>query len=175
MKTIDEILKAVDDLSEEDKKKLHQTLSDRIDESVADQERDKGEEDKEEDAKDRIDESIGTEEYDEKKDEDEVEDGDDDVEDTDKGDEDSEADEVEDDLEKHEDEDKQTKDSLEARIARIEALLMKMVGEDKEKSSDVEEKAKEVYGLGGGTFAPEDGGKKAEKVNPLKVLRNIGF
>lgn len=173
MKTIDEILKAVDDLSEEDKKKLHQTLSDRIDESVAADERDEGDEGKEEDAKDRIDESIGTEEYDEEKDE--VEDGDDDAEDSDEGDEDSEADEVEEDLEKHEDEDKQTKDSLEARIARIEALLMKMVGEDKEKSSDVEEKAKEVYGLGGGTFAPEDGGKKAEKVNPLKVLRNIGL
>lgn len=169
MKTIDEILKAVDDLSEEDKKKLHQTLSDRIDESVAADERNEGEEDKEEDAKDRIDESLGTEEYDEKKDEDDAEDG------SDEGSDDSEADEVEEDLEKHEEEDEVKKDDMEARIARLEAILMKIVGEDKEKSSDVEEKAKEVYGLGGGTFAPEDGGKKAEKVNPLKVLRNIGF
>lgn len=60
MATIDEVRKAYEDLSDEDKKKFQQSLTDRVDESVGEQEEESGTKDTQT-AKDRIDESVGEE------------------------------------------------------------------------------------------------------------------
>lgn len=165
--TYEEIVKAYEDLSEDDKKKFHQTLKDRIDESVGEQEREDGDEDSQ-DAKDRVDESLGEEEKDLEEEETEAGDGDGD-------DAEEEAEETEKELEDHEADDEKMKKSYDERLDRIEKLLMKIVGEDSEAAEDVEKKAKEVYGLGGGTFAPEAGSDKKDKPDVRKVLRNLGL
>lgn len=67
MATIDEVRKAYEDLSDEDKKKFQQSLTDRVDESVAAQEEESGTEDTQT-AKDRIDEAEGAEFADKEKD-----------------------------------------------------------------------------------------------------------
>lgn len=67
MATIDEVRKAYEDLSDEDKKKFQQSLTDRVDESVGEQEKESGTEDTQT-AKDRVDEAEGAELADEEKD-----------------------------------------------------------------------------------------------------------
>ena len=58
--TIEQILKAYKDLSEDDKKKFKQSIEDRIDESVGEQEHLDGDKDSQT-AKDRVAESLGEE------------------------------------------------------------------------------------------------------------------
>ena len=65
LSTLEEVRKAYENLSEEDKKTFRQNFSDRVDESVGEQEKDAGQED-EQTAKDRVDESLGEEKADEK-------------------------------------------------------------------------------------------------------------
>lgn len=60
MSTLEEVKKAYADLSEDDKKSFHQSLKDRVDESVGEQEHLKGETDSQT-AKDRVDEAEGEE------------------------------------------------------------------------------------------------------------------
>lgn len=171
MTTFDEIVKAYEDLSEDDKKKFHQTLKDRIDESVADQEREGDDEDSQ-DAKDRVDEALGAEKADIEKGEDEDEASEPESDDEGEGEDEPETTE---DLEDHEAEDDAKAKTVEERLDKIEAMLMKIVGEDTEAAEDVEKKAKEVYGLGGGTFTPDEKGESKSKADVRKVLRNIGF
>lgn len=64
--TLDELLEAIATLSEDEQKKLHETLGAHIDESVAAQEVDSDTEDSQT-AKDRIDEAVGEEAYEEEK------------------------------------------------------------------------------------------------------------
>lgn len=66
MTTLEEVRKAYEDLSEDDKAKFHQSLKDRVDKSVAAQEREHGEEDSQT-AKDYIDEAEGAERADEER------------------------------------------------------------------------------------------------------------
>lgn len=171
MTTFDEIVKAYEDLSEDDKKKFHQTLKDRIDESVADQEREGDDEDSQ-DAKDRVDEALGAEKADVEKDEDEDKDPEPEADDEGEGEDEPETAE---DLEDHEAEDDAKAKTVEERLDKIEAMLMKIVGEDTEAAEDVEKKAKEVYGLGGGTFVPDEKGEGKGKVDVRTVLRKLGY
>lgn len=60
MTTLEQVKKAYADLSEEDKKSFHQSIKDRVDESVGEQEHLDGNEDSQT-AKDRVDESEGEE------------------------------------------------------------------------------------------------------------------
>lgn len=60
--TYEQIIKAYEDLSDDDKKKFHQTLKDRIDESVGEQEHLDGDKDSQT-AKARVDESLGEEKH----------------------------------------------------------------------------------------------------------------
>lgn len=69
--TADDIIKALSDLSDDDKEKVRQSLKDRVDESVGEQEHEQGTEDSQT-AKDRVDESIGAEAADEGETEEEV-------------------------------------------------------------------------------------------------------
>ena len=60
MTTLEEVRKAYEDLSEEDKKAFSQSIQDRVDESLGEQEKEDGTEDSQT-AKDREDEALGEE------------------------------------------------------------------------------------------------------------------
>ena len=60
MTTLEQVKKAYEDLSDEDKKSFHQSLSDRVHESIAAQEKDKGDKDSQS-AEDREHEALGAE------------------------------------------------------------------------------------------------------------------
>lgn len=64
--TLEQVRKAYEDLSEDDKKAFRQSFEDRIDESVGEQEREDGNEDSQS-AKDRIDEAEGAARADEER------------------------------------------------------------------------------------------------------------
>lgn len=66
MTTLEQVRKAYEDLSDDDKKTFHQSLSDRVHESIAAQERADGDEDKQS-AEDREHEALGTEHADERR------------------------------------------------------------------------------------------------------------
>lgn len=66
MTTLEQVRKAYEDLSEDDKKTFHQSLSDRVHESIAAQERADGNEDKQS-AEDREHEALGAEHADERR------------------------------------------------------------------------------------------------------------
>lgn len=68
MTTLEQVHKAYEGLSDDDKKTFHQSLSDRIHESIAAQERADGNEDKQS-AEDREHETLGAEHADERRDE----------------------------------------------------------------------------------------------------------
>ena len=173
--TYEEILKAVNDLSEDDKKKLHQSLKDRIDESVADQERESGTENSQT-AKDRVDESLGEEEYEEERREEENDDSDDEgrADEAEKAE--DEAEETEEELEEHEEADKDMKSEIYKRLDSLETTVAKLAKMLSGTDEEAEKAAKEIYGLGNGTFAPEGGsGSGEKKVDVRKTLRNLGL
>lgn len=66
MTTLEQVRKAYEDLSDDDKKTFHQSLSDRVHESIAAQERANGDEDKQS-AEDREHEALGAEHADERR------------------------------------------------------------------------------------------------------------
>lgn len=66
MTTLEQVKKAYADLSEEDKKSFHQSIKDRVDESVGEQEHLEGDRDSQS-AKDRVDEAAGAEKADEER------------------------------------------------------------------------------------------------------------
>lgn len=113
--TSEEIEKAEEDIAE--KGADSQTEKDRIDESVAAQEEEHGQEDSQ-DAKDRVDEAEGEEKADEAK-------------------------------------------SVIERIEAIEARLNALEGNEEGEDKEALEKAKAVYGVDGGTFAPDKNPKRA--------------
>lgn len=67
MTTLEQVHKAYEDLSDDDKKTFHQSLSDRVHESIAAQERADGNEDSQS-AEDREHEALGAEHADERRD-----------------------------------------------------------------------------------------------------------
>lgn len=113
--TEEEIAKAKEDIAE--KGENSQTEKDRVDESVAAQEEEHGQEDSQ-DAKDRVDEAEGEEK-----------------------------------AEKHKE--------WEERFAAIEARLSALEGNEEGEDKEALEKAKAVYGVDGGTFAPDKNPKRA--------------
>lgn len=127
--TLEQIRKAYEDLSEDDKKSFHQSIADRVHESIAAQERADGNENSQS-AEAREHEALGAEHADGKGDVSELHEKDDTPE------------------EKHEDrqdkahaESEEWRKSAEDRFAKIEAALEKLSGGDRL------EKAREKYGL----------------------------
>ena len=128
MSTLEEVRKAYDDLSEEDKKSFHQSISDRVHESIAAQEEDKGEKDTQT-AADREHEALGAEHADERREEarEEVQ----------------EAKE-----EKRAEEMHGTEvDHLKEILARLDGLDARLDRLDKAEERDVVEEKREKYGL----------------------------
>lgn len=149
--TLEQVRKAYDDLSDEDKKSFHQSLADRVHESIAAQERTDGNKDSQS-AEAREHEALGAEHADGKGDVKELHEKDDTPE------------------ERHEDrqdkahaESEEWRKSAEERFAKIEAALEKLSGGDRL------EKAREKYGLSA-TSSSGEGRKEFTEEDVKKLL-----
>lgn len=146
MTTLEEVKKAYEDLSEDDKKSFHQSIADRIHESIGEQEEEHGQKDSQS-AADREHEALGMEHADGKGDVSEIGETDETGE--------KRAEEVERAEEKKDErEDDEWRKRIDERFKKIEDYIESQM----KRGSDEEEalkKAKDVYGLHGGTFAAE--------------------
>lgn len=145
--TLEEIQRAYENLSDDDKKTFEQSISDRIHESIAAQEREHGQED-EQSAEAREHEALGEEHAD--------------------GEGDTEELHEQDDSEKEKEEDAEDKgeDVIKSILARLDAIDARF--EDKDKNDDeAAEKAAKVYGVGNGVFAAAR--KDEEKITPKEA------
>lgn len=153
--TLEQVRKAYEDLSDEDKESFHQSIADRVHESIAAQERADGNEDSQS-AEAREHEALGAEHADGEGDVAELHESDDTAEEK---------------REDEKDEEREREDPLQAILARLEALEERF----KEKGDSDEEaakKAEEVYGVGNGVFQ----GSKApaeREMTPADVAKII--
>ena len=153
MSTLDEVRKAYEDLSDDDKKAFHQSISDRVHESIAAQEKDSGTEDSQT-AADREHEALGAEHADERAEEERENVGG------------EEKDEAQDErAEEAHDEESDWRKTIDERFARIEEALAGLAKQDDD--SGALEHAKEVYGLHGSTF--EGTPEKSDNVTPKEA------
>lgn len=163
MTTLEQVRKAYEDLSEDDKKKFHQSLSDRVHESIAAQERADGDEDSQS-AEDREHEALGAEHADGEGDVEELHETDPEDAEEEHEEEQDRKDDRQD--ERHEEtEDWQT--IAEERLKRLEEAVDTILSK-----KGVEEKAKDVYGLGTGIF-PNSGERAEKKVTSAEVAKTI--
>lgn len=151
MSTLEQVRKAYEDLSDDDKKSFHQSIADRVHESIAAQERADGNEDGQS-AEAREHEALGAEHADGKGEVEELHEEDDTPE------------------EKHEDrqdkahaEAEEWRKSAEDRFAKIEAALEKLSGGDRL------ERAREKYGLSA-TASSGEGRKDFTEDDVKKLL-----
>lgn len=157
--TLEMVKKAYADLSEDDKKKFHQSISDRVHESIAAQERAEGDEDSQS-AEAREHEALGEEHAEGKGDVEELHEADDTAEEKaeDKKDEAREqAQEVRHDV---------SEDRLKALEDSVKAIMEKLDGK-----TSVEEKAEEVYGIGNGVFQGEDKAQETKKMSATDIAK----
>lgn len=154
MSTLDEVRKAYEDLSEDDKNSFHQSIADRVHESIAAQKTDKGEKDSQT-AEDREHEALGAEHADGKGNVAELHE-------TDKG----EIKHEEDQEDKHEESDSRL-NALEERFSALESKIADML---REKSDDEKlNESKQRYG-----FKPTAGKlDEGEKITPEEALARI--
>ena len=145
-----EIKKAEDDVAK--KGKDSQSEKDRVDESVGEQERESGNENSQ-NAKDRVDESEGTKKADEERKE--------------KKDEKDEKESKEDKLMEVF---TRFESKLDTLIQKLDNMSVKEEVEDKTEEI-VEEKAKEVYGLGNGVFQGKTEDAPAQKMTTADVAK----
>ena len=164
--TLEEVRKAYEDLSEDDKKSFHQSIADRVHESIAAQEREHGQEDSQS-AEAREHEALGAEHADGKVDVSELHEKDDTAEEK----REDKADEAREERREDAHEDSQD-DRLKDILARIEALEAKNSKEDAD--DEALRKAERVYGLGNGVFqaAKEESGRISPK-EAADIVRRI--
>lgn len=141
MTTLEEVRKAYEDLSEDDKKSFHQSLADRVHESIAAQEREHGQEDSQS-AEAREHEALGEEYAEGKGDTEELYEKDDTAEEK-KEDAVDEA--------KEEIHEERQDDGMKDILARLDALEARFRTEDDTDEKAVKE-AEKVYGLCNGIF-----------------------
>lgn len=160
--TLEMVRKAYEDLSEDDKKQFHQSISDRVHESIAAQERADGDKDSQS-AEAREHEALGEEHADGKGEVEELHEEDDTPEEQaeDREDEQEEAHEERQEEQHEEAGDRLTR--LEERFDRIEEMLSNLG------KTSVEEKAKETYGLGNGVFQGDEKSSETKKVTTADV------
>jgi len=148
MTTLEQVRKAYEDLSDDDKKTFHQSIADRVHESIAAQERADGNEDSQS-AEAREHEALGAEHADGKGDVGELHENDDTPE------------------EKNEDK-RDEDDRMSAILSRLDALEAHFKDQG-DSDKEAAEKAREVYGLHGGVFASER--KDSETVTPKEAMQ----
>lgn len=133
--TLEEVKKAYEDLSDDDKKSFHQSIADRVHESIAAQERENGQEDSQS-AEAREHEALGEEHAEGKGDVEELHESDDALE------------------EKAEDKRDEREDRLSTLEKRLEALESHFKAEG-DSDEEAARKAEKIYGVGNGVFAAE--------------------
>lgn len=165
MSTLEEVKKAYEDLSDEDKKSFHESIADRIHESVGEQEAKNGEKD-EQTAADREHEALGEEHADGEGKVDEL--GETDDEDEVKADKELKAD---DDAGEKETDSHDWKTAFEDFKKDIIAAVTTIVSENSKsgESGEVDKKAKEIYGLGNGVFGAEEEPVKEKKMSGTDI------
>lgn len=155
MTTLEQVRKAYEDLSEDDKKSFHQSIADRVHESIAAQERADGNEDSQS-AEAREHEALGEEHAEGEGDVEELHEKDDTPEEKR---EDKRDDEREDDFKK-------------AILDRLDALEKRVSGDSEKKEESKEEWAKRVYGVGDGVFG-ESKEHSEKQMTPAQVAQVI--
>lgn len=145
--TLEEVKKAYEDLSEDDKKSFHQSIADRVHESIAAQEEEHGQEDSQS-AEAREHEALGEEHAEGKGETEELGENDDTPE------------------EKAEDKRDEGEDRYASLMARIEALESRFKDEG-DSDEEAAKKAEKIYGVGNGVFAPER--KDEGKITPKEA------
>lgn len=169
--TLEEIKRAYESLSDDDKKSFKESIKDHVDESVAAQKEDTGEK-TDESAEAEIHEAEGAEHAAGKGDVEELGEKDDTPEEKaeDKRDEEEREDEEETEpkTEEEREEDKPT-EPQETQLDRIEKLLLSLQADKGEKNA-LEEHAKDIYGLGN---SPIDSEQKPEdkKMTPQEIAK----
>lgn len=169
--TLEEIKRAYESLSDDDKKSFQESIKDHVDESVAAQKEDAGEK-TDESAEAEIHEAEGAEHAAGKGDVEELGEKDDTPEEKaeDKRDEEEREDEEETEpkTEEEREEDKPT-EPQETQLDRIEKLLLSLQADKGEKNA-LEEHAKDIYGLGN---SPIDSVQKPEdkKMTPQEIAK----
>lgn len=161
MTTLEQVRKAYEDLSEDDKKSFHQSLADRVHESIAAQERADGNEDSQT-AADREHEALGAEHAAGHGDVAELH-----MEDREEKREDDREDRQEERAEERHEEAEDWRSALDARLSRIEELLTKKESGD----AAALENAKKVYGLHSGVF--ESAAKKEDGITPKEAAEMV--
>lgn len=151
LSTLEQVRKAYEDLSDDDKKSFHQSIADRVHESIAAQERADGDEDSQS-AEAREHEALGEEHAEGKGDVEELHEKDDTPEEK---------------SEDEKDEKRDDDDRLSEILARLDALEAHFKSEG-DSDKEAAEKAKEVYGLRGGVFASDK--KDDDKVTPKEAM-----
>ena len=140
--TLEEVRKAYENLSDDDKKSFHQSIADRVHESIGEQEAENGQKD-EQSAAGREHEALGEEHADGEGKADELGETDEGT-DKDKGEAEKAAEEK-----REEEEDKYA--TLIARLEALEAHFKESGDGDKEAAR----KAEQIYGIGNGVFAAD--------------------
>lgn len=171
--TLEEIKRAYESLSDDDKKSFKESIKDHVDESVAAQKEDTGEK-TDESAEAEIHEAEGAEHAAGKGDVKELGEKDDTPEEKaeDKRDEEERKDEEISDLDPETEEDRpedKPTESQETQLDRIEKLLLSLQADKGEKNA-LEEHAKDIYGLGN---SPIDSEQKPEdkKMTPQEIAK----
>lgn len=156
--TLDDILKGIDNLSEEDKEKVRSKVAD-LDKAEDEREIDKIEEDK-----------AGTDEKADEVDEESEEIG----KDVDEIEEEEELDEEPASEEEHGENDDLLEEPQEAIPEWGKAILARLSQlEQATADKTVEEEAKEVYGLGNGVFQGNEEPEKSKKMTPSDVAKTL--
>lgn len=153
MTTLEQVRKAYEDLSEDDKKSFHQSIADRVHESIAAQERADGNEDSQS-AEAREHEALGAEHAEGKGDVEELHENNDTPE------------------EKREDKrDEEKDDPMSKILARLDALEKRFENEG-DSDEEAAKRAEEVYGVGNGVFQGTTARKERE-MTPADVAKVI--
>lgn len=157
--TLEEVRRAYENLSDDDRRSFHQSIADRVHESIAAQEREHGQEDSQSAAA-REHEALGEEHAH----------GEGEVEELHEDD-DTEKEKEEDKTDEEKTEDKSS-ESADDRISGIEAkvdMLLSLLKKD----DAVKEKADEIYGIGNGIFADRDGEKTSKQMSKEELVKTL--
>lgn len=158
--TLEEVKKAYENLSDEDRKAFHQSIADRVHESVAAQETDEGQKDTQS-AEAREHEALGAEHVDGEGETSELHAEDDTAEEK-KEDEKPVEEPAKEEQKAEEKPVEDGKDGMEARIAELEKKIEDMLKRLPEEKPTLEQK-REKYGLGGGAAAVKSAKRYEER------------
>lgn len=168
MTTLEQVRKAYEDLSEDDKKSFHQSISDRVHESIAAQERADGNDDSQS-AEAREHEALGAEHSAGNGDVAELHEHDDTAEEKREDTHDEAQDRRDDGQESEADDWRKRADE---RMDRLEAML-KSIAEGKANDESAAEKMAKAFGVGNGVFPGEAREDAARKATPEEIRKTI--